>query len=88
MGPSESRNHSSSVYVRSLDCAAHQCFPIGGSYEITGLVSKPEHNGKLATLAEFSATTGRIRVSLEDGKGGVFEARVPRNPREADANVA
>ena len=63
-------------------------FPIGRLVRITGLVSKPEYNGKLATVAEFSATTGRIRVSLEDGKGGVFEARVPRNPREADANVA
>jgi hypothetical protein len=43
-------------------------FPIGGLVRITGLVSKPEYNGKLATVAEFSATTGRIRVSLEDGK--------------------
>ena len=34
---------------------------------ITGLVSKPEHNDKLATVLCFTAATGRIGVSLEDG---------------------
>jgi hypothetical protein len=42
--------------------------PIGGLVvRITGLVSKPagEYNGKLATVAQFSATTGMIRPNEE-----------------------
>ena len=41
-------------------------FPIGGLVRITGLVSKSEYNGKLATVAQFSATTGRIIRANEE----------------------